>query len=533
MSKSFKSLLAVLSCTVLLTTGTIDASSSSSSASSPPHILFIVADDLGYNDISLHGSPQIPTPNIDSLAQDGVTLGRFYANPVCSPTRTSLLSGRSTCHTGIYMPFLDGTPYQLSANFTLLPQYLKSCCNYSTHIVGKWHLGFSNYANLPLSRGFDSHLGYWNGAEDYVQHYVAGAYDFNANLRIATEYNNTFSTHVFADEAVNIINSFGPNGNHSTQPMFLYLAFQSVHWPLEAPQNYLDRFKNTTGNSTERQAVCAMAAFLDDAIGNVTAALKQNNMWDNTLIIFQSDNGGPTHLDEGTSSNNYPLRGGKNTIWEGGTRVDAIIRGAGIQKTNYINTEYVHVTDWLPTLVSMASGTNWTNFIPPNEPPYQYGDGMDVWSTLSTGAPSPRDWVLLETHPTGATDRVHGDGLIYQDWKLIKWNNTMPQVENGWFPPPGQDPSKVDYLVKCNGIQPSKVDPTECNKDWCLFNITADPCEYNNVASDHPNIVKQLINMLEPFQATAVPPVAPSECKPIQVPIPNDPGNVAWQPGCP
>jgi arylsulfatase A-like enzyme len=142
----------------------------------------------------------------------------------------------------------------------------------------------------------------------------------------------------------------------NNQPLFLYLPFQAVHWPLEAPASYVSKYDGKTGGNHARQMVCAMAKTMDDAIGNVTAALKRRGMWEDTIVIFSSDNGGPTNGNEGTWSSNFPLRGGKNTIWEGGTRVVGAIRGPGIPKGGKETFEKFHATDWLPTLVSMAAG---------------------------------------------------------------------------------------------------------------------------------------------------------------------------------
>lgn len=505
----------------------------------PPHVVFIVADDLGMNDVSMHGSPQIPTPHIDEIGETGVRLMNYHAQPVCSPSRASFLSGRHAIHHGIYMPFSQGTAYRLDLNFTLLPTFLKACCNYTTHAVGKWHLGQNVVAALPEARGFDSHLGYWSGAESYVTHEAqqsgkdgVTAYDFSDGLRIAVEYNGTWSATVLAARAVELINSITP----TSPPLFLYLAFQNVHWPLQAPQAYVDQFANSTGGDVPRQMVCAMAAFLDDMVGTVTGALKSAGVWEETLLIFSSDNGGPEHGNEGTSSNNYPLRGGKNTLWEGGTRVVGAVRGAGIQKTGYDSYEKVHATDWLPTLVRAASGENWTSFIPPGEPAYLLGDGVDVWETLSTGAPSPRDWLVLETHPPGAGqgDRVHGDAFILGDMKIVRWDAVNPQEENGWFPPPGQDPSKVLYKLACgrDGPPTTLPDPHQCSNEagwgWCLFNVTADPCEVHDLAAALPHVVQALEAELARYSATAVPPVLPQGCDPIVVTLPN--GALAWQP---
>jgi hypothetical protein len=177
------------------------------------------------------------------------------------------------------------------------------------------HLGDNTVAALPTSRGFDSSLGFWSGGQDYFTHWDvnSGGYDMMENETIRPDLNNTWTTEIFAKHAVDTISRFSPD---SDERLYLYLAFQNVHWPLMAPDNYVQRFANTTGNNAARQLVCAMAAFLDDAIANVTAALKKAGIYDDSIIIFSSDNGGPTHGDEGTESNNYPLRGGKNTLFE-------------------------------------------------------------------------------------------------------------------------------------------------------------------------------------------------------------------------
>ena len=154
---------------------------------------------------------------------------------VCSPSRSSFLSGRHVIHTGIYFPFSQGTPDHLRTDVTLLPQYLQRCCNYSAHMVGKYHLGQGSLAQLPTGRGFESYLGYWSGAEDHVTHDTTGAYDFNAgasgadafnSVRPARQYNNSWSTDVFSSAASDIIRGFdAENGS-----LFLYLAYQDVHW---------------------------------------------------------------------------------------------------------------------------------------------------------------------------------------------------------------------------------------------------------------------------------------------------------------
>eukprot|EP00040_Diaphanoeca_grandis_P010270 m.52516 g.52516 ORF g.52516 m.52516 type:complete len:531 (+) comp21620_c1_seq1:308-1900(+) len=499
-------------------------------ASKPPNVVFIVSDDLGFNDVSFHGSQQIPTPNIDSIANRGVKLMNYHVQPVCSPTRATFMSGRHVIHTGIYMPFAQGTPLRLNLSYTLMPGYLKKCCNYSTHMVGKWHLGQNVMKAIPIGRGFDSYLGYWSGAEDYYTHDTKGAYDFNddsspASLRVATEFNNTYSTLIFTARAVSIIKTFSPS---SPQPLFLYLPYQNVHWPLEAPDDYVEKFANTTGGNHARNMVCAMASILDDGVGQVLAALKASGIFDDTIVIFSSDNGGPTNGDEGTMSNNFPLRGGKNTIWEGGTRVVGAIAGPGIASSGRETYEKIHASDWLPTIVSFVSGRNWTDFIADNEPAYQLGDGMDVSSMLiADGGKSPRTWLLYEAHPNGS-DLVHGNAMVLGDMKIIKTGDTNPEGENGNFLPPGQALGSETYAIGCGPLRAGAADQQECKTKYCLFNISADPCEYHNIADAHPDVVAELVDYIKRFQQTAVPPVQPEGCQPVQLPLPG--GGHAWQP---
>ena len=509
------------------------AGAAATAVKQPKHILFLIADDLGFNDISLHSTPtQIPTPNIDALFTEGaggVHLANYHVQSVCSPSRSSFLSGRHVIHTGIFMPFSQGTNDHLRTDVSLLPQYLQRCCNYSSHLVGKYHLGQNTMATLPTSRGFESHRGYLSGAEDYVTHETTGAFDFSDNLRPAVEYNGSFSTRVFTNRAIDIISDFGVGGTRAGESMFLYLAYQNVHWPLEAPPEYFAKFEGKTNGNAERQWVCAMASFLDDGIGNVTKALKAHGLWNDTLIVFTADNGGPTNGNEGTESNNFPLRGGKNTLYEGGTRVNGIVRGAGIATTGYSSVAKIHATDWLPTLVRAASGRNWTDFILPTEPAYLLGDGLDVWDALSTGAESARNWVLLETHPRNATDRVHGDALIVGDMKILRWQNA-PAQEHGWWPAPGQPPASTRYFFEC-GPAPTFNVSQRCSiaSGWCLFNVSRDPCEHDDLAAAFPDVVATMVERLGAFMDTAVAPETGQGCDPIKAPL-DGTATLAWQP---
>lgn len=520
---------------------TLNSAAKSSSSSRPPNILFILADDLGWNDISFHGSTQIGTPNIDKLAENGVILNNYYATSACSPSRATILTGRHIIHTGMYTaPNYRTRNLNLNTSFSILPEYLKICCNYSSHIIGKWHLGLSNVSYLPTSRGFESHFGFWLGVQDHFRHRIYGAYDFVDQLSVAHEYKGEYGDPLFAKKAVEFLKQKAtptPEAEEEEKkPWFLYLAFQNIHWPLQAPDEYVSLYENNTGNSIGRKIVCAMAKQLDDAVGTVTNTLDELGLWENTLVIFSSDNGGPTHRDEATESNNYPFRGGKNTLYQGGIRLPTIIKGAGIEKTNYISNELMYAADWLPTLVSMASGGNqdWQSFKPSQDPPFQYGDGYNLWNTLSRGEPSPRDHILVETHPIVAENRTRGDALIIGDWKIVKVTDTLNnQMQDGWFAPPGEDYLTMNYTIQCGEtLKEGKNRPEgQCITDWCLFNLRDDPCEYHDVAKLHPQKVQELVKKLEEFQATAVLEEGVYDCMPAFVNLPEeDGGETVWRP---
>ena len=208
--------------------------------------MLIVSDDLGYNDVSWHNMDMI-TPHMQTLVNTGVRLEQSYVQPLCTPTRAALMTGRYPIHTGRQHSCLNPQePKGLNASFTLLPQYLQTL-GYHTHMVGKWHLGFCHESYLPTRRGFDSYYGYWTGGQDYYQHAhisvtepkVSG-YDFREGEEVARSARGTYSTHLFADRAGKIIKDSSSN----SAPFFLYLAFQSVHGPLQVPQEYEDMYKH-------------------------------------------------------------------------------------------------------------------------------------------------------------------------------------------------------------------------------------------------------------------------------------------------
>ncbi|KAH9492409.1 hypothetical protein Btru_051041 [Bulinus truncatus] len=545
------------------------------SASQPPNIILIVADDLGYNDVSFHGSTQIPTPNIDFLGYTGIILNNYYVSPICTPTRSALLTGRHPIHTGMQSGVIVGSqPYGLPLNETLLPQYLNPL-GYRSHIVGKWHLGMFKWEYTPLYRGFESHLGYYQGCEDYYTHtYEADlqqwGLDFHRNKDILWNYTGKYSTDVFKEEAIRIINE-----HNKSQPLFLYLPFQSVHsgngdsTHLQAPEKYIDRFKYIQND--QRRIYAAMVSALDDAVGEIYDALRFSGLLNNSIIVFTTDNGGPANGFDFNAANNYPLRGVKATLWEGGMRGVGLVHSPLLRKQGYISEQMFHVCDWLPTFFRAAGGD-------PSR--LKNLDGFDAWEMLNTNGNPVRSKMLHNIDPLDDSAAVRvGDykllvGNILSGWdswyppyqltndeKLLHYTNYSDKIfqsretlkvrqklrkqyfqqwpkdvilrikelytfyqKNNIYPKfRGNREIRNDNLrflsendipelsgtpvtLNC-GPKPSNAS-VNCRPSVapCLYHIPSDPCEYNNLAFSKPEMVTELLNQLKAYADTMVPP---------------------------
>ncbi|XP_066269872.1 arylsulfatase B-like isoform X8 [Branchiostoma lanceolatum] len=497
---------------LLLITAVLYDGSSSSKATQPPHIILIVADDLGWNDVSFHGSDQIPTPNLDSLAYSGVILGNYYVSPICTPTRSAIMTGRHPIHTGLqHFVIVSAQPYGLALNETILPQYMKQL-GYTTRMVGKWHLGHHAWEFTPTYRGFDSYYGYLTGKDNYYDHTddesnskeevrILGYKGLD--LRNGTEpvwtENGTYSTELFATEAERIIAS-----HDTSKPLFLYLPHQAVHSgnpdnPLQAPQKYIDKFPHI--QHPGRRTFAAMVSALDDAVGNVTKALSARGMLENSVIIFTTDNGGPAAGFDMNYASNWPLRGVKNTLWEGGVHGTGFVHSPLIKQPKRTTHELLHVCDLLPTIYTLAGGdsTELKNL-----------DGTNVWETISRGVESPRVEVLHNIDPKRKTA-----ALRYSDYKIIL-GEAYKGAWDGWYPPEGVTTNRSKETnhvprwsgplkIKC-GEKPANAS-TNCKPrdNPCVFNIKEDPCEFNNIADWNQPLLTFLMGRLEAYSATAVP----------------------------
>ncbi|XP_012943878.1 arylsulfatase B [Aplysia californica] len=287
----------------------------SAGCSAAPNIVFVVADDLGWNDVGYHNR-DIISPHIDALAKSGVILDQYYVQPLCSPSRSAFMTGYYPFHTGLQHLVIENTQAVCAPLDKLfLPELLRAH-NFSTHMVGKWHLGFCKWECTPTYRGFQSFLGYYSADEDYYTKVYPDGFDFRMNKEVYREGVGTYSSFQFADRVDEIVMDHDPKN-----PLFLYLAFQNVHMPLEVcffvchvvtvkhstirtlhptihtagskaclPNNLncVDRGIITCALKPE-QNLSGMVTALDDAVGRLVSVLKRKNLYENTLIIFTSD----------------------------------------------------------------------------------------------------------------------------------------------------------------------------------------------------------------------------------------------------
>lgn len=435
------------------------AAVASAAGPTKPHIVYYLVDDLGYSNVgftALAHNDEPLTPHIDGLANSGVLLNRFYTYRFCSPTRSSFISGRLPIHVNQvnHPPEYPGGGVPLE--MTTIADKLTGA-GYLCHQLGKWHCGMSGSDRIPTSRGFNSSFGYLSGAEDHYLQTRDGYTDFWRSEQPAYGENGTsYATFLYTAEALKLLRAHDP-----ATPFFLYLAYQNVHGPTQAPTNYTALYPKVEDSA--RRLCLAMISAVDESIGIVTSELKAQGMYDNTLLIFSSDNGGPSD-----HANNWPLRGSKATDWEGGTRVAAFISGGFVPAAlrGQHRDQMMHVCDWYATFSTLAGYANGdpkaaaAHGIPAP-------DAIDMWPYLSGAvADSPRLEIALRGGPPAAG--LAGSGYIARvdgaDYKLIRG------TQNSYFPGPHMPNSTANGQTT-----------TSCGAG-CLFNLSADPTEHVDLA---------------------------------------------------
>lgn len=406
-----------------------------------PNVVIVLADDLGYGDLSAWGGLDLRTPNIDALAASGIRFDHFYANsPVCSPTRAALLTGR--------YPDIAGVPGvirtnpanswgYLAANAELLPNRLRGA-GYHSAIAGKWHLGL-DAPNLPNQRGFDHFYGFLGDMmDDYYHHRRHERNYMRLNDREIDPKGH--ATDLFTGWAIDYLNS----RKGQDQPFFLYLAYNAPHGPVQPPGDWLNRTKQREpGMSEKRAKLVALIEHMDAGVGCVMAALKANGQIENTLVIFVSDNGG----DLGAGATCGPLRGGKGQMYEGGIRVPMCAAWPGHIAAGS-KSERVGLTMDLFATVCEAAGA---------KPP----EGIDGVSLLADmkGAQRPNQRDLVWVRREGGMNYAGREFYAFRrgDWKLL---------QNTAFQP------------------------------YELYNLADDPEEKRDLAKEQPKVYRELISGL-------------------------------------
>jgi len=470
-----------------------------------PNIFFILVDDLGFGDVGFNrdvANPEIVSPNFDALVSSGIHLTRHYVHRMCTPTRTSVQSGRLPVHvnTGLGNPCSDNTG--IPRNMTGFAEHLQRA-GYKTHFAGKWDAGMATPKHAPHGRGYDTSLHYFSHKNDFWSQANMQTccesdqtiIDFWRTDQGASDVNSTdYSEFLYQRELVGIVEKHNPS-----LPLLLFYAPHVAHCPMQVPKEYYDKFDWMTDDEGKcaqqtvkglhsidprfpdleykcRQQYHAMVMIMDEVVGNVTDALKAKGMWEDTLVVMSSDNGGPVGMAE-NAANNWPLRGGKYSLFEGGIRVAAFVSGgfvpAAMRGTR--NNGMIHIADWYSTFTGLAGVDPTDHLAAASALPAI--DSIDMWPFLSGQVDtSPRD-----------TIPIAGDCLVHGDWKLITdktspdfWQGpTYPNSSSLSSPEAGSSARPFPYPAECNARDATQLwtrnasfDGAICGAKGC-FNVQA------------------------------------------------------------
>jgi arylsulfatase A-like enzyme len=468
---TFRSLASTVS-TVLVAASFVTALNDSLNAAEKPNVLFILADDLGWSDTTLYDTTTLyQTPNVERLAKRGMTFRRAYAvSPLCSPTRASILTGLHPARHGITSPVchlpevalqartLPNGPSpskvtvcksatRLDTRYETLAETLKDA-GYATGHFGKWHLGPEPYS--PLQHGFDVDVPHTPTAGP-----PGGYFSPWKGISLEPRMSREHIEDRMADEAIKFIEK------HKDRPFFLNYWQFSVHSPFQAKRPLIEKYrKRVDPNSRQRSPTyAAMVETFDAAVGKLVDALDHFNLLDNTIIFFTSDNGGNTysHVDGVHPTSNAPLRGGKATLWEGGIRVPCVVIWPGHAEPGTISGALIQSCDFYPTILHMLGLAASEN---------QQFDGISIVPALE-GKPLPREsHYSYFPHGLPVPDGIRPAVAVHHgDWKLFR--------------------------IFHNGDQGAH--------QWRLYDLVHDVGERNDLAAQHPDIVRELDSRIDRF----------------------------------
>lgn len=439
-----------------------------------PNVVLILADDLGYGDLSRYGNPVVETPNLDRLAAEGVCLNQHYsASPICAPARGALLTGRYNHRIGAFSVESSAGVDRIGLREATIADDFKAA-GHATGMVGKWHSGLHDARYLPYNRGFQEFFGFANGGMDYHEWICQR----NGTPVFA---DGRYLTDVFTDEAIGFVR------RHRKEPFFLHLAYNAPHTPFQALPEDLKKYQGREGITDAVAILYAMMDRMDQGIGRLLETLDDLGLSENTVVVFTSDNGPMMFNRNGMDTRRFngPFRGAKLDVLEGGIRVPAIVRWPAGLKAGLESAAPIHFCDWMPTLLGLTG-------VPHGGLPF---DGQDILGDLETDQAARERrmcWQFNRYLPVSYCNAAIREG----DWKLY-W----PWIEGAEAKRP-EDQALFERLIHEPHFEMA-VNPPDARGQLPppaapeLYNLAEDTREERNLAEEHPERVDALKRSFE------------------------------------
>ncbi len=465
-----------------------------------PNILFVLADDLGIGDLQCYGNPYVETPAINALASEGVLLTDHYApSPLCAPSRAGYLTGRFNHRTGaVDVPSNRGLDRIALAEKTF-GDYFRDA-GYATALIGKWHNGLYCRDYLPHRRGFELFYGFPNGGQDYWKWNLLRCSAATPGGDLAVPHDGRYLTDALNDEAIRLIRESSGNG----KPCALFLSHHAPHAPFQAPETLVEKYRRRLGDDASKTVavIYAMIEAMDTGLARVFQTLKEQGLWNNTIIVFTSDNGAYLGKVEGDSTERYhaSFSGNKGDVGEQGIRVPAIVAWPGHISEGRISSTPVHGCDWLPTLLSVT-GADSAEFSS-NAKPF---DGVNVMPMLMGKRQPTLETRVLPFQKNRYRPAAHSDAAIRRgQWKLV-WPGAPATMRKDSA---RDNPSYLRGIVHPHWEMPldrelGDVPPFQQKKPR-LFDLAADPAERHDVAAAHPELVGLLAGKYDAWFAEVI-----------------------------